>query len=156
VKQLVKLIPHAQPRLSVLYSLNFREVTVYDTIDDNGKERRILNREETTLAAQKQERMRSEFRDWIWKDPKRREALVKKYNEEMNSTRPWEYDGKHLIFSGINPEIELREHQLNAIAHAIYGGNTLLAHEVGAGKTFEMIATRATAAGLAKVPTTSA
>lgn len=100
--------------------------------------------------------MRSEFRDWIWKDPKRREALVKKYSEEMNSTRPREYDGKHLVFSGINPEIELREHQLNAIAHAIYGGNTLLAHEVGAGKTFEMIATRATAAGLAKVPTTSA
>ena len=122
-------------------SLNLREVTVYDSIEENGKERRILNREETTLAAQKQERMRSEFRDWIWKDPERREALVKKYNEEMNSTRPREYDGKHLVFSGINPEIELREHQLNAIAHAIYGGNTLLAHEVGAGKTFEMVAT---------------
>ena len=120
--------------------LNLREVTVYDKVQENGKERRVLNRDETLLASQKQERLRSEFRDWIWKDPDRREALVKKYNEDMNSTRPREYDGKHLVFSGINPEIELREHQLNAIAHVIYGGNSLLAHEVGAGKTFEMVA----------------
>ena len=121
-------------------SLNLREVTVYDKVMENGKERRVLNKDETMLASQKQERLRSEFCDWIWKDPDRREALVKKYNEDMNSTRPREYDGKHLVFGGINPEIELREHQLNAIAHVIYGSNSLLAHEVGAGKTFEMVA----------------
>lgn len=117
-------------------SLNLRDVRVYDTIDD----KRVLNAKETTLAAQKQQAIREAFKDWLWKDPERREKLVRQYNEEMNSTRPREYDGKHLVFSGINPDIVLREHQLNAIAHAIYGGNTLLAHEVGAGKTFEMVA----------------
>ena len=117
--------------------LNLRDVRIYDK-DKN--DRRILNGEETELAAQKQQAIRDAFQDWIWKDPKRREKLVRQYNEEMNSTRPREYDGKHLVFSGINPEIALREHQLNAIAHVIYGGNTLLAHEVGAGKTFEMVA----------------
>ncbi|MBR4655545.1 MAG: DEAD/DEAH box helicase family protein, partial [Oscillospiraceae bacterium] len=122
-------------------ALNLRDIRIYDTIEDaDGREKRVLNAKETTLAAQKQQAIREAFRDWIWKDPRRREALVKQYNEEMNSTRPREYDGSHLVFSGMNPEITLREHQLNAIAHVIYGGNTLLAHEVGAGKTFEMIA----------------
>ena len=122
-------------------ALNLRDVRIYDTIEDaDGKEKRVLNAKETTLAAQKQQAIRDAFRDWIWKDPHRREALVRQYNEEMNSTRPREYDGSHLVFSGMNPEITLREHQLNAIAHVIYGGNTLLAHEVGAGKTFEMVA----------------
>ncbi|MBQ2070838.1 MAG: DEAD/DEAH box helicase family protein, partial [Oscillospiraceae bacterium] len=122
-------------------ALNLRDIRIYDTIEDaDGREKRVLNAKETTLAAQKQQAIRDAFRDWIWKDPRRREALVKQYNEEMNSTRPREYDGSHLVFSGMNPEITLREHQLNAVAHVIYGGNTLLAHEVGAGKTFEMIA----------------
>ena len=122
-------------------TLNLRDVRIYDTIQDaDGKERRVLNSKETTLAAQKQQAIKDAFQDWIWKDPNRRQALVKQYNELMNSTRPREYDGSHLVFSGMNPEISLREHQKNAIAHVIYGGNTLLAHEVGAGKTFEMVA----------------
>ena len=122
-------------------ALNLRDTRIYDTIEDeDGKERRVLNAEATTLAAQKQQTIKDAFRDWIWKDPRRREKLVQQYNEEMNATRPREYDGSHLVFSGINPEIELREHQRNAIAHIIYGGNALLAHEVGAGKTFEMVA----------------
>ena len=122
-------------------SLNLRDVRIYDIIlDENDKEKRVLNGRETTLAAQKQQALRDAFRDWIWKDPQRRQTLVRQYNEEMNSTRPREYDGSHLIFPGINPEIKLLPHQVNAIAHVIYGGNTLLAHEVGAGKTFEMIA----------------
>ena len=122
-------------------SLNLRDVRIYDTIEDaDGKERRVLNAKETTLAAQKQQAIRDAFKDWIWRDPARRQALVKQYNEEMNSTRPREYDGSHIVFSGMNPEITLREHQKNAIAHVLYGGNTLLAHEVGAGKTFEMVA----------------
>ena len=122
-------------------SLNLRDVRIYDTIEDaDGKERRVLNAKETTLAAQKQQAIRDAFRDWIWKDPERRQALVRQYNEEMNSTRPREYDGSHIKFGGMNPAITLREHQLGAIAHILYGGNTLLAHEVGAGKTFEMVA----------------
>ena len=122
-------------------SLNLRDVRIYDTIEDaDGKERRVLNAKETTLAAQKQQAIREAFKDWIWKDPERRQTLVRQYNEEMNSTRPREYDGSHITFGGMNPEITLREHQLNAIAHVLYGGNTLLAHEVGAGKTFEMVA----------------
>ena len=122
-------------------TLNLRDVRIYDTVEDlNGKERRVLNAKETTLAAQKQQAIKDAFRDWVWRDPERRAALVKQYNELMNSTRPREYDGSHLVFSGMNPEITLREHQKNAIAHIIYGGNTLLAHEVGAGKTFEMVA----------------
>ena len=122
-------------------ALNLRDIRIYDTVEDaDGKERRVLNGKETTLAAQKQQLIREAFKDWIWKDPQRRETLVRQYNEEMNSTRPREYDGSHLVFSGMNPEITLREHQKNAIAHVIYGGNTLLAHEVGAGKTFEMVA----------------
>ena len=121
-------------------SLNLRDVRIYDTIEDaDGKERRVLNAKETTLAAQKQQAIRDAFKDWIWKDPDRRQALVRQYNEEMNSTRPREYDG-HITFGGMNPAITLREHQKNAIAHVLYGGNTLLAHEVGAGKTFEMVA----------------
>ena len=122
-------------------TLNLRDVRIYDTVQDpDGKERRVLNSKETTLAQQKQEAIKDAFRDWIWKDPARRQALVKRYNELFNSTRPREYDGSHITFSGINPDIQLREHQLNAIAHVLYGGNTLLAHEVGSGKTFEMVA----------------
>ena len=121
-------------------SLNLRDVRIYDTVEDaDGKERRVLNAKETTLAAQKQQAIRDAFRDWIWKDPERRQALVRQYNEEMNATRPREYDGSHIVFGGMNPAITLREHQKNAIAHVLYGGNTLLAHEVGAGKTFEMV-----------------
>ena len=122
-------------------SLNLRDVRIYDTVEDaDGKERRVLNAKETTLAAQKQQAIREAFKDWIWRDPERRQALVRQYNEEMNSTRPREYDGSHIVFGGMNPSITLREHQKNAIAHVLYGGNTLLAHEVGAGKTFEMVA----------------
>ena len=122
-------------------TLNLRDVRIYDTVRDaDGKEKRVLNSKETTLAQQKQQAIKDAFRDWIWKDPDRRRELVQLYNERFNSTRPREYDGRHLIFPGMNPEITLREHQLNAIAHDLYGGNTLLAHEVGAGKTFEMIA----------------
>ena len=122
-------------------SLNLRDVRIYDTVEDaDGKERRVLNAKETTLAAQKQQTIRDAFKDWIWKDPERRQTLVRQYNEEMNSTRPREYDGSHIVFGGMNPSITLREHQQNAIAHVMYGGNTLLAHEVGAGKTFEMVA----------------
>ena len=122
-------------------SLNLRDVRIYDTVEDaEGRERRVLNARETTLAAQKQQAIRDAFRDWIWRDPERRQALVHQYNEEMNATRPREYDGSHITFGGMNPSIQLREHQLGAIAHILYGGNTLLAHEVGAGKTFEMTA----------------
>ena len=121
-------------------SLNLRDVRIYDTVEDaDGKERRVLNAKETTLAAHKQQAIRDAFRDWIWRDPERRQALVRQYNEEMNATRPREYDGSHIVFGGMNPAITLREHQKNAIAHVLYGGNTLLAHEVGAGKTFEMV-----------------
>ena len=122
-------------------TLNLRDVRIYDTIQDpDGKERRILNSKETTLAQQKQQVIKDAFRDWIWNDPDRRRDLVRQYNELFNATRPREYGGSHIRFSGINPEITLREHQLNAVAHILYGGNTLLAHEVGAGKTFEMVA----------------
>ena len=122
-------------------SLNLRDVRIYDTIEDaDGKERRVLNAKETTLAAQKQQAIREAFKDWIWRDPERRQTLVRQYNEEMNSTRPREYDGSHITFGGMNPAITLREHQKSAIAHVLYGGNTLLAHEVGAGKTFGMVA----------------
>ncbi len=122
-------------------TLNLRDVRIFDKIEDaDGTERRVLNVKETTLAQQKQQVIKDAFRDWLWKDPKRRETLVAKYNELFNSTRPREYDGSHLTFPGINPEIELREHQRSAIARILYGGNTLLAHEVGAGKTFTMAA----------------
>ena len=122
-------------------SLNLRDVRIYDTVEDaDGKERRVLNAKETTLAAQKQQAIRDAFKDWIWRDPERRQTLVHQYNEEMNSTRPREYDGSHITFGGMTPSITLRDHQLGAIAHILYGGNTLLAHEVGAGKTFEMVA----------------
>ena len=122
-------------------TLNLRDVRIYDTVTDpDGKERRVLNSKETTLAQQKQQAIKDAFQDWIWRDPDRRQELVTKYNELFNSNRPREYDGSHIVFSGMNPEIKLREHQLNAVAHILYGGNTLLAHEVGAGKTFEMVA----------------
>lgn len=122
-------------------TLNLRDVRIYDTIKEpDGKERRVLNQKETTLAQQKQQAIKDAFRDWVWRDPERRHELVRTYNEQFNSTRPREYNGQHITFGGINPEITLREHQLNAIAHVLYGGNTLLAHEVGAGKTFEMVA----------------
>ena len=122
-------------------TLNLRDVRIYDTVTDpDGKERRVLNSKETTLAQQKQQAIKDAFHDWIWKDPDRRQELVTKYNELFNSNRPREYDGSYIVFSGMNPEITLREHQLNAVAHILYGGNTLLAHEVGAGKTFEMVA----------------
>ena len=121
-------------------SLNLRDVRVYDTVEDeNGKPKRVLNGKQTTLAQQKQQLIRDAFKDWIWDDPTRRQTLVAQYNQEMNSIRPREYDGSHIVFAGMNPEITLREHQRNAIAHVLYGGNTLLAHEVGAGKTFEMV-----------------
>ena len=122
-------------------TLNLKDIRIYDTIEDpDGKQKRVLNKKETTLAQQKQQAIKDAFRDWIWKDHRRREALVTKYNELFNSTRPREYDGSHIRFGGMNPDITLREHQRNAIAHVLYGGNTLLAHEVGAGKTFEMAA----------------
>ena len=122
-------------------TLNLRDVRIYDKIEEaDGTERRVLNVKETTLAQQKQQVIKDAFRDWLWKDPKRRETLVARYNELFNSTRPREYDGSHLTFPGMNPEIELREHQCSAIARILYGGNTLLAHEVGAGKTFTMAA----------------
>ena len=108
--------------------------------DPDGKERRVLNQKETTLAQQKQQAIKAAFREWIWKEPNRRETLVAQYNELFNATRPREYDGRHITFGGMTPEIQLREHQRNAVAHILYGGNTLLAHEVGAGKTFEMVA----------------
>ena len=117
-------------------TLNLRDVRIYDTKHDaDGRERRVLNSKETTLAQQKQQAIRDAFRDWIWRDPDRRHTLVARYNELFNSTRPREYDGRHITFAGMNPEIRLREHQLNAVAHVLYGGNTLLAHEVGAGKS---------------------
>ena len=120
-------------------SLNLRDVRIYDIIEDaDGKEKRVLNQRETTLAQQKQQAIKDAFREWIWKDARRRETLVTRYNELFNSIRPREYDGQHITFSGMNPEISLREHQRNAIAHILYGGNTLLAHVVGAGKSFEM------------------
>ena len=122
-------------------TLNLRDIRIYDTVEDpDGKERRVLNSKETTLASQKQQLIKEAFKDWLWKDPERREKLVRQYNDEMNCIRPREYDGSHIVFSGINPSIQLKPHQLGAIAHVLYGGNTLLAHEVGAGKTFEMIA----------------
>lgn len=122
-------------------SLNLRDVRIYDTVvDPDGKERRVLNKDATTLAQQKQQTIKDEFRDWIFKDADRRQTLVSQYNEKFNSTRPREYDGQHINFNGINPEISLRPHQVNAIAHILYGDNVLLAHEVGAGKTFEMVA----------------
>lgn len=122
-------------------TLNLKDIRIYDTIEDaDGKQKRVLNKKETTLAQQKQQAIKDAFQNWIWKDPHRREALVTKYNELFNSTRPREYDGSHIRFGGMNPDISLREHQRNAIAHVLYGGNTLLAHEVGAGKTFEMAA----------------
>ena len=122
-------------------TLNLRDARVYDTVEDNsGKPKRVLNKKETMLAGQKQQAIKDTFANWVWQDPQRRETLVKQYNELFNSTRPREYDGSHIHFVGMNPEITLREHQRNAIAHVLYGGNTLLAHEVGAGKTFEMAA----------------
>ncbi|MCD7887682.1 MAG: SNF2-related protein, partial [Clostridiales bacterium] len=122
-------------------TLNLKDIRIYDTVEDpDGKQKRALNKKETTLAQQKQQAIKDAFQDWVWKDPRRREALCQKYNELFNSTRPREYDGSHIHFVGMNPEITLREHQKNAIAHVLYGGNTLLAHEVGAGKTFEMAA----------------
>ncbi|OUQ34861.1 N-domain protein, SNF2 family [Faecalibacterium sp. An121] len=122
-------------------TLNLRDARVYDTVeDDSGKPKRVLNKKETMLAGQKQQAIKDAFANWVWQDPQRRESLVKQYNELFNSTRPREYDGSHIHFVGMNPEITLREHQRNAIAHVLYGGNTLLAHEVGAGKTFEMAA----------------
>jgi len=122
-------------------TLNLRDVRIYDYITDpDGKEKRVLNKKETTLAQQKQEQIKTAFKDWIWKDPERRQTLVQLYNERFNSMRPREYDGSHIVFSGISPEITMRSHQLNAVAHGLYGGNLLLAHVVGAGKTFEMVA----------------
>ena len=122
-------------------TLNLRDVRIYDMVTDpDGKERRVLNQKETTLAQQKQQAIKAVFREWIWKDPNRRETLVAQYNELFNATRPREYDGQHITFGGMTPDIQLREHQRNAVAHILYGGNTLLAHEVGAGKTFEMVA----------------
>jgi N12 class adenine-specific DNA methylase len=122
-------------------SLNLRDIRIYDTVyDADGKEKRVLNRDATTLAQQKQQAIKDAFRDWIWNDPDRRQALVEKYNVLFNSIRLREYKGDHITFSGMNPEIALHPHQRDAIAHILYGGNTLLAHEVGAGKTFEMVA----------------
>ena len=121
-------------------SLNLKDSRVYDTVEEDGKEKRVLNKKETTLAAQKQEAIREAFKDWVFRDPERRQTLVAKYNQLFNSTRPREYDGSHLKFPGMTPDIELKPHQKNAVAHVLYGDNTLLAHCVGAGKTFEMTA----------------
>jgi len=121
-------------------TLNLRDCRIYDTIEEDGKERRVLNQKETMLAQQKQQAIKDTFAGWVWQDPQRRNLLVKQYNELFNSTRPREYDGSHIHFVGMNPEIHLQEHQRNAVAHVLYGGNTLLAHEVGAGKSFEMAA----------------
>ena len=122
-------------------TLNLRDIRIYDTVTDlDGKERRVLNKDATTLAQQKQQIIKDAFQEWIFKDADRRQTLVRQYNEKFNSIRPREYDGQHIKFGGINPEIALRPHQVNAIAHILYGNNTLLAHEVGAGKTFEMVA----------------
>ena len=130
------------PALKILEdTLNLRDTRVYDVVqDENGREKRELNQKETMIAQQKQQAIKDAFRDWVWKDPTRRHELVTRYNELFNSTRPREYDGSHIVFDGMNPEITLREHQRTAIAHVLYGGNTLLAHQVGAGKTFEMVA----------------
>ena len=130
------------PALKILDdTLNLRDTRVYDVVqDENGREKRELNQKETTIAQQKQQAIKDAFHDWVWKDPTRRHELVTRYNELFNSTRPREYDGSHIVFDGMNPEITLREHQRTAIAHVLYGGNTLLAHQVGAGKTFEMVA----------------
>ena len=118
-------------------TLNLRDARVYDRVEQpDGKVVSVLNKKETMLAQEKQEAIKQAFKDWIFRDPDRREKLVNKYNELFNSSRPREYDGSHLSFSGMTPEIQLKPHQLNAIAHTIYGGNTLLAHQVGAGKTF--------------------
>ena len=122
-------------------TLNLKDVRIFDYIeDDEGKKKAVLNKKETAIAQSKQEMIKQEFQNWIWSDPERRERLCKSYNEKFNSVRPREYDGSHIILNGMNPEIELREHQKNAVAHILYGGNTLLAHAVGAGKTFEMVA----------------
>ena len=130
------------PALKILEdTLNLRDMRVYDVVqDENGRDKRELNQKETTIAQQKQQAIKDAFHDWVWKDPTRRHELVTRYNELFNSTRPREYDGSHIVFDGMNPEITLREHQRTAIAHVLYGGNTLLAHQVGAGKTFEMVA----------------
>lgn len=122
-------------------TLNLKDVRIFDTVQDEyGNDKRVLNKKETVLAQQKQQLIKDAFRDWIWKDPARRERLTALYNEKFNSVRPREYDGSHIKFVGMNPEITLREHQVNAIARILYGGNTLLAHVVGGGKTFEMVA----------------
>ena len=121
-------------------TLNLKDARIYDIVIEDGKEKRVLNKKETAIAQERQEKIKSSFKDWIWQDIDRREMLCKLYNEKLNNTRPREYDGKHIVFHGMNPEIELRTHQKNAIARGMYGGNTLLAHEVGSGKTFEIIA----------------
>ena len=121
-------------------TLNLKDVRIFDYVEDaDGKKKAILNKKETAIAQAKQELIKQGFQDWVWSDPERRERLCRLYNDKFNSLRPREYDGSHIVFSGMNPEIELREHQRNAVAHILYGGNTLLAHAVGAGKTFEMV-----------------
>ena len=136
---------YGTPRISayriIEETLNLKDVRIYDYVEDaEGKKKAVLNKKETAIAQAKQEMIKQGFQDWVWSDPARREQLCRIYNERFNSIRPREYDGSHIIFSGMNPEIELREHQRNAVAHILYGGNTLLAHTVGAGKTFEMVA----------------
>lgn len=122
-------------------TLNLRDVRIFDYVyDEHGNKKAVFNAKETTAAQAKQEVIKQAFQDWIWKDPERRNRLVRYYNDTFNSVRPREYDGSHITFGGISPEITLRPHQVNAIAHILYGGNTLLAHKVGAGKTFEMVA----------------
>ena len=122
-------------------TLNLRDVRVFDTVqDENGKDQRVLNKKETAIAQDKQDQIKEKFQEWVWADPSRRERLCSLYNEKFNAIRPREYDGSHLVLAGMNPEISLRKHQVNAIAHVLYGGNALLAHEVGAGKTFEIVA----------------
>ena len=138
-------VTYGTPRANAYHiledTLNLRDVRVYDVVEDeNGKEKRVLNQKETTLAQQKQQAIKDAFREWVWEDPTRRHDLVQTYNERFNSVRPREYNGEHITFGGMSPDINLREHQRNAVAHILYGGNTLLAHVVGAGKTYEMIA----------------
>ena len=132
--------PRANAYKIIEETLNLKDMRIYDTVQDaDGKEKRVINKKETTLAAQKQDAIKQAFKDWIFSDPERRQTLVQQYNERFNSTRAREYDGTHIEFAGASPEISLKPHQRDAIARILYGGNTLLAHEVGAGKTFEMV-----------------
>ncbi len=146
--------PDVRTALKILEdTLNLRDTRVYDVVqDENGREKRELNQKETTIAQQKQQAIKDAFHDWVWKDPTRRHELVTRYNELFNSTRPREYDGSHIVFDGMNPEITLREHQRTAIAHVLYGGNTLLAHQLARAKPLKWSPLRWNPNGLVSAP----